>query len=271
MNAATPRKDELGSIADYVDALMDRPAADTDAAAAQRRLLAAIEDRRRKRAPSVATGPRRWAAAAAVLGVLALSAVPFLPGGGGGVAFADVQRYFEQFETMQATMTVEAAGREVMTMNILADGQGRTRLDAGELFTFVIDPVEGRMLQLLHDPRTALQVPLGPGSEVPDGARLEWLEDIRAFQGEARRLETVRRIDGREVRGFELRTGGQAMVLWATRDGEPVRLTIRQGDREEPMGVTRLNFRFDEPLASNAFSLDPPPGYQRVEGRPDAG
>ncbi len=246
------------------------PPADIEAAAAQRRLMDTITARRRASQPPASTGPRRWAAAAAVLGLLALSVVPFLPGGHGGVAFADVQRYFERFDTMQATMTVEAGGLEAMSMNILADGQGRTRLDAGELFTYVIDPVEGAMLQLLHGPRMAVRVSLDHGVPVPDGARLDWLDEIRAFQGEARRLENPRRIDGREVRGFELQTGGQVMVLWATGDGEPVRLTIRQGGGDDPMAITRLDFRFDEPIATSAFSLDPPAGYRRVEGGPDA-
>lgn len=270
MNAATDRNEELGFIADYVNEVLEQPPADIEAAAAQRRLMDRIGVRQRARRPSASTGPRRWAAAAAVLGLLALSVVPFLPGGHGGVAFADVQRYFQQFDTMQATMTVKAGGGEAMTMNILADGQGRTRLDADGLFTYVIDPVEGAMLQLLHGPRMALQVPLGSGAAVPDGARLEWLEDIRAFQGEARRLEDPRRIEGRQVRGFELRAGGQTMVLWATSEGEPVRLTIRQGERKDPMAVTHLDFRFDEPIATGTFSLDPPAGYRPVEGGPDA-
>lgn len=270
MNAAIRRNDELGFIADYVSDVLEHPPADIEAAAAQRRLMDTIAVRRRARQPSVSPGPRRWVAAAAVLGLLAVGVVPFLPGGKGGVAFAEVQRYFERFDTMQATMTVEAGGREGMTMDILVDRQGRTRLDAGELFTYVIDPVEGAMLQLLHGPRMAVQIPLGPGSVVPDGARLEWLKDIRAFQGEARRLEDPRRIDGREVRGFELRTGGQVMVLWATREGEPVRLTIQQGRRDDPMAITQLDFRFDEPIATGTFSLDPPVDYRRAEGVLDA-
>lgn len=78
-------------------------------------------------------------------------------------------------------------------------------------------------------------------------------------------------INGRAVLGFALEAGGQEMVLWATGDGEPVRLDIQHAANEDSKSLTRLDFRFDEPVADGSFSLRAPPGYTIVGREKDAG
>lgn len=271
MNAATRRHEELGHLSAYLDAVTDDSPADTDAASAQERLLDRIT-RAHVRTPVIAPAIRwRWAAAACVLALVVTAIVPFVPGGRDGVAFAEVQRRFETFETMRATIVTEAGGRVGMETNLVMDAEGRARLDAGDMFSYVIDPRTGMMLQLFHHSRTAARIDFGRGAGVPDAARLEWLEEIRDFQGTAVELSQTRVIDGRSVHGFRLDAGGMNMTLWATEEGEPVRLEIRHGKDDPPLSATQMDLRFDEPVAPGTFSLTPPAGYTLMQGGPDAG
>lgn len=268
MNAATRNRDELGRLADHVNAVIGDAPMQARADAAQRRLMDRLDQRGRLSAAEPPAFRWRWAAAAAVLALVAVTVVPFMPGGRDGVAFADVQRHFRTFDTLHAVMTTEVAGQTAMTMDIRVDSTGRTRLDAGEMFSYVIAPGAGVMLQLFHDSRTAMRVPL-EGAAAPAGASLAWLEDIREFQGQAHRMTERRTIDGRTVQGFELRAGGQDMVLWATSRGEPVRLVIGAGG--ETASRTQLDFRFDMPLDESAFSVRVPAGYTLLGETADEG
>lgn len=270
MNSNAHLNDELGSLAPYVEAVLDREPTEIESGRARQRLLRRLEA---TAGTGSASAPRlgwRWAAAAAVLAVVATTLVPFMPGGRDGVAFADVQRRFETFETMHVSMTTEVNGQRAMATDVVMDDEGRTRLDAGELFSYVIDPRAGVMLQLFHQPKRAMTIPLGSSGAVPDEARLGWLEEIRSFEGQAERLRGERTIEGRRVTGFHLESGGMEMKLWATPEGEPVRLEIRQGGDDRTLAVTRMDFRFDRTVEADRFDLEPPAGYTRMQADPDA-
>ena len=104
-----------------------------------------------------------------------------------------------------------------------------------------IDPVAGHVLTLLHGPRAATRVPLTVSPAAP-AEGLEWLDELRRFQGEAHRLPGTKRLDGREVHGWELELGGVATVLWAAPDGLPVAMEQRL-----PGGMElQHRFRFDD-------------------------
>lgn len=271
MNTSNRFSEELDYLAPYVDAVVGQAPASSDTSRAQDRLLQRLEAARGASAIPVPSLQWRWAAAAAVVAVVTTALVPFMPGNSDGVAFAEVQRHFENFETMHAAMTTETGGRVAMEMELVMDDQGRTRLDAGDLYSYIINPHEGRMLQLFHQSRTAMELSLGAGGAVPDEARLGWLKEIRAFQGQAVRLPGRKIVDGRPVTGFRLEAGGMDMVLWATREGEPVRLELRGGRGDGPMSVTRVDFRFDMPVAPGSFDLESPSGYTLLDRGRDAG
>ena len=185
----------------------------------------------------------------------------WLPGSMGSVAFADVQRYFNQFDSMIVQLTTTMAGEPINEMTVRLDSDNRTRLDSGDAFTFIIDPRQDEMLQLFHDAKLASRAPLESRQAGREVARLGWLDDLRSFQAEL--LDTKRTIAGRDAVGFALQSGGLDMILWAAEDGEPLRLEMQPEAHAGPTGIEiRVDFSFDQPLDPRLFSLEPPPGYR---------
>lgn len=225
--------------------------------AAQRHLMARIEaSRNSRRSPAPAW---RWATAA-VLVILVVPVLVMMPGSNGSVAFAEVQSYFTDFETMQARMTTRMNGNTVLAMDIVVDEHDRVRLDSGSDFSFVIDPNQQVMLQLFHAHKRAVRVPL-QGDEPADAeAAIDWLDRIREYQGQSRLVEESRTIDGSEAFGFRMTDQAVDMTLWATEAGRPVLLEMRTGP-ESALATTEIRFSFDEPVSPERFSLVAPEGY----------
>lgn len=248
----------------YTEAVRGDQPAQQQTDQAQRRLMARIDEARKsKPAPAMAW---RWATAA-VLAILMVPLLVMMPGSNGGVAFAKVQSYFTDFQTMKARMTTQMNGNTVMTMDILVDDQDRVRLDSGNDFSFIIDPDQQVMLQLFHRKERAVRVPLEEDAPDAPAETLDWLEQIREYQGQARLIEEVRSIDGTEVFGFRLTDQAVDMTLWATEQGRPVLLEMQTGP-EAAAASTRIEFSFDQPLDPERFSLTVPAGYS-VSSRVD--
>jgi len=246
----------------YIDAVRDDAPEPGRADAAQRRLMNRLDESSPNRPANVA--PWGWATAAA----LALLVVPLLvmmPGSNGSLAFAEVQSFFNDFRTMHARLTTSMNGNEIMAMDIVVDGQDRTRIDSGEAFSFIVDPNEQVMLQLFHDAGRAVRVPLDEDGAPEETTGMEWLAEIRDYQGQARLIDETRRIDGAEVFGFRLTERAIDMTLWATESGWPVLLEMNTGHEAAPT-TTRIRFDFDRPVDADRFSLDVPSGYE-VETR----
>lgn len=229
---------------------------------AQRRLMARLDESRQAKRSTA--GPWRWAAAAA-LAILVLPLLLMLPSPNGSIAFAQVQSYFTDFQTMKARMTTQMNGETVLAMDIFVDEQDRVRLDSGDSFSFIIDPDRELMLQLFHQHRRAVRVPLE--SDAPDepAQALDWLQQIRQYQGQARLIDEVRLIDGVEAFGFRLTDQAVDMTLWASDRGRPILLEMQTGP-EGAAARTQIRFSFDQPVDPQRFSLDVPAGYSVAFG-----
>lgn len=242
----------------YTEAVRDDQPDAEQSDRAQRRLMARMDKARRSQRN---TAPiRRWATAAA-LALLLVPVLLMMPGTNGSVAFAEVQSYFTDFQTMKARLTTQMNGNTVLEMDIEVDERDRARLDAGDAFTFIIDPNRQVMLQLFHQPRRAVRVPLD-GEEGPDqtSEALDWLAQIREYQGQSRLTDEVRTIDGADVYGFRLTDQSIDMTLWATESGRPVLLEMATGP-EAASAITRIEFEFDQPIEQGRFDLTVPRGY----------
>lgn len=241
----------------YTEAVRgDQPAA-SQSDQAQRRLMARIDEARHTdRFPVTAW---RWATAA-VLAILMVPVLVMMPGSNGSIAFADVQSYFTDFQTMSARMTTSMNDNTILAMDIVVDAQDRVRLDSGDDFSFIIDPNQQVMLQLFHQHQRAVRVPIqDDGAGTPEEA-LDWLEQIREYQGQSRLLEEVRTVEGVEVFGFRMTDQAIDMTLWATEQGRPVLLEMHTGP-EAAAATTQIRFSFDQPVDPERFSLTVPEGY----------
>jgi len=241
----------------YIEAARDDQGNDDQSAGAQRRLVERLDEVRRKKHSPV----RDWGlATAAMLMILLIPLMLLLPGSNGGVAFAEVQSFFSDFQTMRARMTTQMNGNTVLEMDIEVDGQRRTRLDSGDDFSLIIDPNQQAMLQLFHRHQHAVRVPLqGEGRATP-AQHLDWLARLREYQGRARLIDEVRTIDGIEVFGFRLTDQAVDMTLWASQQARPVLLEMNAGP-EAAAATTQIQFSFDQPVNPERFSLTVPEGY----------
>lgn len=249
------------SLQPFVNAVGNQQPDEGQTDRAQHKLMARLAGKQTAKA-GFGVRALRWAPATAALLLLPMLLV-WLPGSMGSVAFADVQRYFNQFDTMIVHLSTTMGGEPISETTVQLDADNRTRLDSGDTFTFVIDPDREQMLQLFHGQKLAVRVPLEGRQTGREAARLEWLDDLRTYQGTAQRLETTRTIAGRVATGFALQTGGLDMILWAADDGEPLQLEMLPADFAGPQGIEiRVDFSFDRPLDPRIFSLEVPAGYQ---------
>jgi len=252
----------------YIDAVTDDAPEATTTDAAQRRLMHRLDDASRSESAKSAPWRLNWGwATAAALAVLVVPLLIIVPGSNGGLVFADVQSFFTDFRTMHARMTTTMNGNQIMTMDIVVDDQHRARIDSGDSLSIIVDPNRREMLQLFHDAVRAARVPLSGDDADEQGSGLEWLAEIRDYQGQARLVDETRLIDGAEVFGFRLTQRAIDMTIWATDSGRPVLLEMETGHEVAPT-TTRIRFDFDRPVDPERFSLDAPAGYT-VETRPE--
>ena len=259
-------------IENSVQAIMSVRADASTLDAAQRKLLLRLDKAQTARRD---TRPFWALATAAVLAILILPMVIWMPGSGNGVAFAQVQNFFSTFSTMRAQLTTTMGEQVILDMDVFVDGSDRARIDAEDQFTLIVDPTRDEFLQLNHMLRQAWSTPLAGDSDSDSGSMSEsdaidddplaWLDDIRQFEGEADRLDERRLIRDHQATGFALEAGGQSMTLWSTDEGQPLRLVIETPvhEGERPLDVqTRIDFYFDEVMDEAIFDLTVPEGYQ---------
>lgn len=243
---------------------------------AQIRLERALRERD---TPRAARRPRRarWAAfAATACAALALILVPFVVGDRGGLAFAEVQRHFQDFRTL--SMTIEQnglAGAVVPVIHVALDDAGNVRTDVGQELSVVVNAVEGQVLMLMHDGKSAMRFPIDAVPMEPASEALSWLDELREFKGLATPIAETRVIDGEIAQGWSLDIGGARIELWARSDGMPLTMSIGQGrstgsggdatgaddDQDGRMFDLQMRFRFDAPTDPAALSTEIPPGY----------
>jgi len=191
------------------------------------------------------------AAASAVVAVLGLLWLPLNP----TPAFAAVQKHFRDFQTLRFVIDQRMAGQPTFQTRVQATRGGDVRTEVGEDVTVIVNSAEQRVLTLIRPSRMAIVSPLAHAVKEDDA--MKWLKDIREFQGLAKALPEPRMINGQKAFGWQLKTEGIDMVLWATAEGLPLQMTMN------PAAELQLDFHFefDVPLASGSFSTEVPAGY----------
>ncbi|MBP6750294.1 MAG: hypothetical protein KA144_11695 [Xanthomonadaceae bacterium] len=234
-------------------------AADAAAEAAQARLLARMRLANAQTREGARSAPRGvWAVAATVMVALAIGiAIPMLSGNND--AFAAVQARFRDFETLSMTVVQRFGDRATQTTRTVVDSRGVLRTDVGTQLSVIVDAPRRRILTLLHEPRQAMIAPI-PNTGAPQDGTLSWLEELRAFKGNATPLKETRVIDGRTAHGWLLKLPGGDMTLWADDDGLPLAM------RQQGGGGLEIDYRFefDRPIPPGWLSSDPPAGYTPV-------
>ena len=220
----------------------------------------------RLRGPQLTARPitRRWLGVAALALVLVVAAGILPMFAGGGDAFAAVLERFRNFDTLSMTVTQRLDGKPLQTSHTQVTANGILRTDVGSQLSIIVDPVHGRMLTLMHDARKAIQASL-PISNVPPGAGLAWLDELREFKGKATPLPGRRVIDGNSAHGWSLDAAGLPMQIWADADGLPLSMRM-QGDTALEIDY---RFTFNQPIAPEQLSTDPPAGYEIVDADED--
>ncbi len=225
-------------------------------ASAQSRLEAVIA---RQLAARAARRPMRkvggWLAAAtsAAAVTLAVLLLPLTPTP--AIAFSQVQAHFRDFRTLRFDMTQSMNGQGGFATRVSVTRDGKVRTDIGEDMSVVVNPVERRILTMVHGERIAVVAPFEGAPTNSDG--FEWLQEIRDFQGAATRLPQRRVIDGRQAEGWRLQVASVELDLWATEEGLPLEMTMKGA------GEMRFDFRFEFDVAftPQMFSTAIPAGY----------
>lgn len=225
--------------------------------AAQLKLARVVASGRRE---SAAPARRRsgWVAfAVTACAALALILVPFIVSDRGGVAFADVQKHFNDFRTLSMSIEQHAAGEIMPAISVVLDDAGRVRTDVGSEVSVVVSPVEGQVLMLLHSGRSAMRFPIAIADTLPAQDALEWLDELRHFKGIATALTETRQINGETAHGWSLKIADAEIQLWARDDGLPLAMSIGEG-----LGLDlRFKFDFDAAVDPARLSTDIPVGY----------
>ncbi|MBP6596241.1 MAG: hypothetical protein KA196_01885 [Arenimonas sp.] len=253
-----PFQNELPrALAEAVAALPEAPDAAVDAA--QLRLTARLA----RAAPAKGPLARRWlaVAASAAAALVLVVALPLVSGRSD--AFAAAQQHLRSFQRLAMDVTQRYNGDIVQTSRTVVDAKGVLRTDVGTQLSVIVDPPKGRVLTLLHEPREAMLVAFAPAPGAPADP-LQWLQDVRDFQGQATALAETRIIDGQAARGWRLDVRGNAMELWTDRDGLPLSLRMQAG------AGLQIDYRFEfEPdVPEGVLSSAIPAGYTQVT--PDA-
>lgn len=138
--------------------------------------------------------PSKRAAALATsltLVVVILAGSPLLTSS--SVAFAAVRNHFRHCRNLTMHVTQRMAGAVIQASTTTIDDRGIVRTDIGSQMSIIVDPVAGRTLTLLHQPKQAMLAPLPKSAPAVDQA-LDWLQELREFRGQSTRLP-VRQID----------------------------------------------------------------------------
>lgn len=250
-NVTVPRLDLA------IAALRDTHAAPERIDAAQQRL----EQRLARRAPSRAL---RWPAVAAAAACAAVVVVAALFGTSKpALAFADVQRHFRDFTTLVTTMEQRVGSGQVLRTTVSATRDGLVRVDVGTDLSTIVDSKAGTGTTLLHDAKRAFRFDVHGGDA--GGESLDWIDELRAFQGRAELLPQARTIDGRVAHGWSLELAGTKTVLWAADDGMPLEMSLDAGAQSSLL----MRFAFDVPIDPATFDTRVPAGYAEGPGEED--
>lgn len=257
MNAHTP-PNVSRDLEAHIHALNNAVPSDHAVEAAQIKLERALVER--SRSVERAQPPRRtrWIAfAATACAALALILVPFLVSERGGLAFAEVQRHFQEFRTLAMTVEEAGSGIPMPKISVMLDDTGNVRTDVGSEISVVVNATQGQVLMLMHGAKSAMRFPVDIGPALPAKEALSWIDELRHFKGIATALSETRLIDGETAHGWSLKIADAEIQLWARDDGLPLAMSVGQG-----LGIDlRFRFDFDTPIDPAHLSTEIPSGY----------
>ncbi len=227
------------------------PAADA-VREAQRKLERAVAGASPRRRKTRTTG---WlaAAASAAVAMMALIWLPLSPGT--ALAFADVQKHFRDFRSLRFDIEQRVNGDLLMKSRVNVRADGSVRTEVGENIVVVVNTQERRVMTLVKPERAAVITPLPQPGTREDA--MEWLQQIRDFQGAARALPETRVIRGQRAHGWELPLQQGKMVLWANDAGLPLEMKLDQGVSMD----MSFDFEFEPSVPADFFSTEVPDGY----------
>jgi hypothetical protein len=220
--------------------------------AAQQELEAVIARAASRRSPRRVGG---WFAAAASAAA-AIAALVWLPlTSTAALAFSDVQKHFREFDTLRFEFEQHMQGNLLVKARVSMRADGSVRTEVGDDVVVIVNMPEQQVLTLIEAGHIAMLTPLDgkPTGEDP----MEWMHEVRDFQGAAVALPEVRTIRGQPARGWRLPLERGEVVLWANEAGLPLEMQIDQGVQID----MRFRFDFDVALPAELFSTQVPAGY----------
>jgi hypothetical protein len=218
---------------------------------AQRKLESLIAARAPRARRTRTVGGWLTAAASAAIAALAFVWLPLNP----TPAFAAVQQHLREFRSMRFVIDQRVDGERTVQTRVSVTNTGNVRTEVGDDVSVIVNSAEQRVITLIHSGKLAVVSPLNDAVKKEDA--LEWLKDIREFQGAAQALPQPRLIDGQKAYGWKLNVNGIDMVLWATDEGVPLSMSMNQGAQLQ----LDFHFEYDIPLAPELFSTQIPSGY----------
>jgi outer membrane lipoprotein-sorting protein len=199
---------------------------------------------------------RGWLAAGVSAAVVTVAALWLPLGTSPALAFEQVQRHFRDFHTLRFDMDQRMNGKPIMKARISVTRDGSVRTEVGDDVVVVVSSADKKVLTLLKSAQMAVVSPINQAPSKEES--LDWLHEIRDFQGMAKELPEARVIRGEAVRGWELEVNGGKVVLWANAEGLPLEMTVNQGVAIE----MSFHFEFEPALPADTFSTKIPAGYQ---------
>lgn len=199
-------------------------------------------------------GLPRWlklsgAMAALVLTVTSLSLL--LPGNRSGSAFAQAQAWFERYDTLQLVLTARRGQQELYRMTVWHERGGSARIDIPPI-SQLVDLVRGELIIVMPGGQVMRQDLPGTNRELGGREELAWLDELRAFRGQAELLPEQQMLDGIAADGWRLELSGMQQTLWVDpADQRPLRLDGQLGGGVSMESV----FTFDQALPEDVFSL----------------
>ena len=198
---------------------------------------------------------RGWLAAGASAAAVAVALLWLPLGSMPALAFAQVQQHFRDFRTLRFDVEQHMNGKSMMKSRIHVTRDGNVRTDVGDLISVIVNSSEHRVMTLHHPAHVATLAPLVVPATSDDA--MAWLKEIREFQGEAKALPQPRMIGYRKAYGWELETAAGKIVLWATEDGLPLKMTLGGSAAMQ----LDFDFEFDPAIPAQTFSTEIPAGY----------
>ncbi len=187
--------------------------------------------------------------------------------GGATVAWADVQEFIRNIETMTTTITMRHGGSTdtVMKMMYFKPGRMRQEMIYPAKETNIIDLHSNTIISLSEPDKRAYVTRL---ADLPEEIKkrhedLNLLERFKRLAGEAESELGTKERYGRATKGYRIQGSKESFDIWVDSiTAQPVEVTMTALHGQVQFRLCAM--RFDEKLASELFSTEVPPGYEQI-------